>query len=251
MTSSIHNLTIHLSSDTIQRLERIARERGETSEELAALLLEQSIHTKGTDTTIRVVQGERRESEISDPKGLMEIIKRQDLEIKWLRDKISRLITLNPPIHVIHHSQDGKVWQESKNSLNTTADSGLQPQENRSEESRKEEQAYNPPPQIAEDFSMDNFNQTVEAPSDSQDLLTQSCDENISDEHQVSGRTLRDLVGGITGEKNYSLSEAAAIAGEAESILMEYINDGFLQAVQYQDTYLIRGNALRNYILSK
>ena len=67
----------------------------------------------------------------------------------------------------------------------------------------------------------------------------------------VSDRTLRDSIGGVREEKKYSLGEAAAIAGESEAVLLEYILDGVLPATKDADSYRIKGTDLRRYMFSK
>ena len=200
MSPSIQNLNISLTFDVSRRLERMAQERGDTSEELAALLLEQVILKKGCENTIRVVNKEGRESEYYDPKGLQEIIRRQDDEISWLREEINRLISVHPPVHVIFHGQDGNTSQQSRVTVEKKTQSELLPNTSKTDDSRDNEKTDNAPPQLSEEFSGENFNQAVESSVYSQDLLPSS-DPDMSDDHQVSEEPCGILSEGLPERK--------------------------------------------------
>ncbi|MDD3574495.1 MAG: helix-turn-helix domain-containing protein [Methanospirillum sp.] len=64
-------------------------------------------------------------------------------------------------------------------------------------------------------------------------------------------RTLRDSIGGVSDEVMYTISEAAAITGESESVLLEYIFDEFLPVVRNGTDCRIRGVDLRRYMMSR
>jgi len=68
---------------------------------------------------------------------------------------------------------------------------------------------------------------------------------------RAGDRMLRDSIGGVIDEILYTVSEAAAIAGESESVLLEYIADGFLPALRDGPVCRIRGIDLRRYMMSK
>ena len=89
------------------------------------------------------------------------------------------------------------------------------------------------------------------SPSDngveSEDIMNSSFSGSL----RTVDRTLRDSIGGVSEEVMYTIAEAAAIAGENESVLLEYIFDGFLPAVRDGTDCRIRGIDLRRYMMSR
>jgi hypothetical protein len=248
MSHSNQYLSVPLNLETTRKLERMAQERGESPEALAAILIENLIIRKISDNSIRLIRDEDRDCGCPDPKSLAEIIKRQDDEIAWLRQEINRMITRQSEIHIIHHGQ-GEITFKKPQTKEKQPDN--QEQKKAPAHVTNEVNYYQEPPRINADFAGETFSQIALSSSDPSELIPPETASEKENTQQISGKTLRNLVGGITGEKNYTAFEAAAIAGEPEAVILEYINDGFLPATKYLDTYLIRGNDLRQYIMSK
>ncbi len=249
MSPPIQTLQISLPHELSKRLERMAHERNMSAEVVATSILEQWLIRGGLDNSIRIVPEEcPGKPDSLDSSGMKEIILRQDEEITWLREEIHRMITISPTIHLVHHenkSQKDSRSDLSKDIINPLSHSS--PQSNVRDEKRDE---------ILSNPNVDDgelqYSQAMESSPEQNDLIsTVSGNQTLHNSEQVSGRTLRGLVGGVTGDKNYTVLEAAAIAGESETVILEYINDGFLPAIKYNGSYLIRGNDLRQYIMSK
>lgn len=247
MASSVQTLRITLPHEVSKRLEHVAHERHASAEEVASSIIEHWLLTKRSDGSVRVVHDEGKERSHGTQSDLNEIIRRQDEEIAWLRAEITRLISISPTIHLVHHGpgvfgEAGTVHSEEPNSEIPSARPGeFNPVY------QKDDTPVTPPIDLREvEYS------PQESSADPNDLISGVLsDREGTRPEQVSGKTLRDLVGGVTGEKNYSVSEAASIAGEPESVILEYIINGFLPAIHINNTYLIRGNDLRQYMLSK
>ena len=99
----MQKITLTISSDIALQLQHLASEQKVTVEVIATDLLNQAMQGKKPEA-FRIVQSERIGQPVfSDSEGLREIIHRQDEEIIWLRDQITRLSTLTPTTHVIKH----------------------------------------------------------------------------------------------------------------------------------------------------
>ncbi|MFH0966799.1 MAG: helix-turn-helix domain-containing protein [Methanobacteriota archaeon] len=248
MSSPIQTIQIALPHEVSKRLEHVAHERNLSTQEVVASILEQWLIKSGHDDSIRIVSDvSTGKPESFDHHGMKEIIRRQDEEITWLRDEINRIVTTFPTIHLVHHEYiPGKnthpdLSMEMLNPLSPSPSIGM-PDENQN--------AIPSNPNV--DVDELQYSPVIESSSEQNDLIsTVSGDQALHNSEQVSGKTLRGLVGGVTGDKNYTVFEAAAIAGESESVILEYINDGFLPALKNNGTFLIKGNDLRQYILSK
>lgn len=249
MSPPIQTLQISLPHEVSKRLERMAHERNLSAEEVATSILEQWLVRIGFDNSIRVVPDEcQGKPESYDTSGLKEIIHRQDKEIAWLREEIHRMITISPTIHLVHH--ENKSGTDTRSDLVMDMLNPVSPSspELRISDEKRDELLSNP---NVDDGEL-QYSQTIESSSEQNELISAvSGNQALHNSEQVSGKTLRGLVGGVTGDKNYTVLEAAAIAGESETVILEYINDGFLPALKYDGLYLIRGNDLRQYILSK
>ena len=249
MSPSMQTFPISLPHELFIRLEQAAHERNMSDEEFIVSFLDRLVTKGNLNSPVRVVSDTRRkDSESVDLTGLKEIIRRQDEEILWLRSEINRLITISPTIHLVHH--DYQAWK------NTVPDPSIP-----AGDVSREKTSFPSTPEDKADELLSNqnvdvgelqYSQVLDSSGEQNDLISaESTNQRMQDSEQIGGKTLRGLVGGISGEKNYTVFEAAAIAGESDSVILEYINDGFLPALQYKDTYLIRGNDLRKYILSK
>jgi hypothetical protein len=244
----------------------MAQKRSLSSEEVAAALLEEIILTKENESLFSSLSKENGIF-LSDTRGLMEVIRRQDNEIAWLREEITRLISTHKEIRIIHNGKGEVICSESESSdpiQISGVQTGTRPIESPEMTGLKSGDCESRAFTLAKDkgdasvqsspvdFTDDTIFQNVDTGSDSREFMNQESDNaGLQSAEQISGITLRDLVGGITGDKNYSVFEAAAIAGESESVLLEYINDGVLPALHYKNSFLIRGNDLRQYIMSK
>ncbi len=233
-------ITLSLSPEIINRLNHFATEQNMSIEDIAGDLLSQALNIKKHDIT-RIVSCDRKTASVpTDHEILREIIHRQDEEISWLRGQIARLSTLSPTTHVIRHEypaliQDPRaamqrpVLQETKSSV--------------AEEKESEGSAIPPAP-----ISVDDVQYSLsESGIESEELIP----SGFAGPERAGDRMLRDSIGGVIDEILYTVSEAAAIAGESESVLLEYIADGFLPALRDGPVCRIRGIDLRRYMMSK
>ena len=241
MVHSKQTITLSISPQIISRLRILAAEHHVPIEEVATDLIYQALQIKKHDP-VRVVQMDQKgHFSSSDSEILREIIQRQDGEITWLREQIARLSTLTPTTHVIRHeypaiSDDTRVLKP------------LIPDENKQFHSDEEKEEDNPDVTLPSQISLEDVQYNVtETGMESDDLIT----SEYSGHARVGEQTLRDSIGGVREEKKYSVREAAAIAGESESVLLEYISDGFLPAERDGTEYRIQGVDLRRYIMSR
>lgn len=241
-------LNISLSPEMFLSLEAASRDMHLSIEIAAVHLLKDALKKKKTET-VRILQPDRVERSVHpDNESLHEIIHRQDAEILWLRDHITRISTLTPTTHVIRHeySTCGVSHLAEQPTVSSTSAHTL-------EDSQKpgEDPAITSPAVSVDDV------QYTPGPGESgklEDLISPSMnggDAGLSEMGRVPGRTLRDSIGGVREELEYSVHEAAAIAGESESVILEYVMDGFLPATKDGTSYHIKGNDLRRYMLSK
>ncbi|NLV25731.1 MAG: helix-turn-helix domain-containing protein [Methanomicrobiales archaeon] len=241
MDQSKKNITLSVTPEIESRLNQYAAEQQVTPEQVAVDLLTHALHLKKGDA-LRIVQIEQKgQTGKTDAEGLREIIRRQDQEITWLRDQISRLSTLTPTTHIIKHEYP----------VYATA-IGEHPYTPAVEEKKKtfleEKEPDGTDSQLPSHVSMEDVHYNIpENAIESEDLIG----SGFLAPGRVDERTLRDSIGGVRGDKDYSVSEAAAIAGESETVLMEYISDGFLPAKREGNMYRIRGADLQRYMLSK
>lgn len=237
----MQKITLTISSDIALQLQHLASEQKVTVEVIATDLLNQAMQGKKPEA-FRIVQSERIGQPVfSDSEGLREIIHRQDEEIIWLRDQITRLSTLPPTTHVIKHEYPAFNATLRDNPENPFCDEkkNLKPG-NKKSETADTIQPYQ--------VSVEDVQYSVQEPGiESDELLT----SNFSGPDRVDERTLRDSIGGVRGEVDYTISEAAAIAGESEAVILEFITNGFLPAKMEGTMYRIRGADLQRYMMSK
>jgi excisionase family DNA binding protein len=241
MPHSKQTITLSISPEMVSRLHHFASEQHARVEDVAADLLSQVLSIRKHEV-VRVVQSERKGLTLSpESDTLREIIQRQDEEIRWLRDQIARLSTLTPTTHVIRHEYPAMLSEQESQvrkpviELSSKIPGSVVKETGNSGDKGSQD-------------AMDDVTYTLpETGIDPEDLIS----SGFSDPGRVGGRTLRDSIGGVREEKEYSVQEAAAIAGENESVLLEYIADGVLPATQDGDLYRIRGNDLRRYMMSK
>ena len=235
---------ISLSPDLFSALEKIAADKRESVEAVAAHIISDSIRNRRHET-VRILhpeRGERYGLHESDP--LHEIIKRQDAEITWLREQITRLSTLTTISHVIRHEYANTSQHHERDDFTDTDSS----QPVLKEVSSPEE--TNPVPSVTVD-DVQYTPSTGDNRGFDEYIPPGEGESRFSSHQRESDRTLRDSIGGVREEKDYSIGEAAAISGDTEEIILEYVIDGFLPAYKDGDSYLIRGNDLRRYMLSK
>lgn len=237
----MQKITISITSDIESRLSHFASEQKTTVEDAATNLLKQALHAKKTDG-FRVVQSEKKsETGLSDTEALREIIHRQDEEIIWLREQITRLSTLTPTTHIIKHEYPaitGTIREQSS----------LPPDEEKKTRITEEKDVNVTDGGPSSQVSVEDVLYTLtETGIESEDLMN----SGFSTPTRAGERVLRDSIGGVRGEKEYTVSEAAAIAGESEAVILEYISDGFLPAQKEGNIYRIRGVDLQRYMMSK
>lgn len=242
-------LNISLSTEMLVSLETTAREMHLPIETAAVHLLRDALKKKKNET-VRVLQPDRVERSVQpDVESLQEIIHRQDAEIQWLRDHITQISTLTPTTHVIRHEYP--VCGVSHPTEQYVAAPTVSPLPAQDSQKPGDDSATASPTVSVDDV------QYTPGPGESgklEDLISPSInggDTGLSDMGRAPGRTLRDSIGGVREELEYSVHEAAAIAGESESVILEYVMDGFLPATKDGTSYRIRGNDLRRYMLSK
>lgn len=242
-------LNISLRPEMLLSLEAAARDMHLPIEIAAVHLLRDALKAKKVET-VRVLQPDRVERPVHpENESLHEIILRQDAEILWLRDHITRISTLTPTTHVIRHEYPvcGIPHPSEQPAVGSIISS---PPLEDSQKSGEDPSTASPA------VSLDDVQYTP-GPAESgklEDLISPSInsgDSGLSEMSRVPGRALRDSIGGVREELEYSVHEAAAIAGESESVILEYVMDGFLPATKDGTSYRIRGNDLRRYMLSK
>ena len=217
-------ITLSIRADTLDRLNRLANERHMSIEDIVHELLSSGLKME--------MDGITRE--------LREIIRRQDEEITWLRDQIARLTTLTPTTHVIKHEYPA-FMQESRD---VCSPSSIEQSSLSSPEKEPESEGITPASNVSvDDVQFSPSDNGVE----SEDIMNSSFSGSL----RTVDRTLRDSIGGVSEEVMYTIAEAAAIAGENESVLLEYIFDGFLPAVRDGTDCRIRGIDLRRYMMSR
>ena len=217
-------ITLSIRADTLDRLNHLANERHMSIEDIVLELLSPGLKME--------MDGITRE--------LREIIRRQDEEITWLRDQIARLTTLTPTTHVIKHEYPA-FMQESRDVCPALP---VEQSSLSSPEKEPESEGITPVSNVSvDDVQFSPSDNGVE----SEDLI----DSSFSGSLRTVDRTLRDSIGGVSEEVMYTIAEAAAIAGENESVLLEYIFDGFLPAMRDGTDCRIRGIDLRRYMMSR
>jgi hypothetical protein len=217
-------ITLSIRADTLDRLNHLANERHMSIEDIVLELLSPGLKME--------MDGITRE--------LREIIRRQDEEITWLRDQIARLTTLTPTTHVIKHEYPA-FMQESRD---VCSPSSIEQSSLSSPEKEPESEGITPASNVSvDDVQFSPSDNGVE----SEDIMNSSFSGSL----RTVDRTLRDSIGGVSEEVMYTIAEAAAIAGENESVLLEYIFDGFLPAVRDGTDCRIRGIDLRRYMMSR
>ncbi|HOJ96690.1 MAG TPA: helix-turn-helix domain-containing protein [Methanospirillum sp.] len=244
MSHLTQTITLSLSPDIINRLNHFASEQHIPVEDVARDLLTQALHIKRHEST-RIVSPDRKgHFSSSDHDVLREIIQRQDEEISWLRDQITRLITQSPTPLLIRSDYPPLTKDQDIHGINQGM-SGPARQEQPSIIREKEPEES---PVFSPHVSVEDVQYSLsETGIDSEDLISPV----ISGQERGGDRTLRDSIGGVREEMMYTIAEAAAIAGESESVLLEYITDGFLPAVRDGPDYRIRGVDLRRYMMSR
>ncbi|NLL09792.1 MAG: hypothetical protein GX268_02655 [Methanomicrobiales archaeon] len=217
-------ITLSIRADTLDRLNHLANERHMSIEDIVLELLSPGLKME--------MDGITRE--------LREIIRRQDEEITWLRDQIARLTTLTPTTHVIKHEYPA-FMQESRD---VCSPSSIEQSSLSSPEKEPESEGITPASNVSvDDVQFSPSDNGVE----SEDIMNSSFSGSL----RTVDRTLRDSIGGVSEEVMHTIAEAAAIAGENESVLLEYIFDGFLPAVRDGTDCRIRGIDLRRYMMSR
>ena len=217
-------ITLSIRADTLDRLNHLANERHMSIEDIVLELLSPGLKME--------MDGITRE--------LREIIRRQDEEITWLRDQIARLTTLTPTTHVIKHEYPA-FMQESRD---VCSPSSIEQSSLSSPEKEPESEGITPASNVSvDDVQFSPSDNGVE----SEDIMNSSFSGSL----RTVDRTLRDSIGGVSEEVMYTIAEAAAIAGENESVLLEYIFDGFLPAMRDGTDCRIRGIDLRRYMMSR
>jgi len=247
MTSSSHTITLQLSPDSIKRLSQVADLQHMTIEEAAASLLGEILHKKRTKT-VTIIHPEKSHQIVHEQVMVSEIIKRQDAEILWLREQVNRLLTSTQGSDVTHqdHSIITKEEQLKSSSM---------PDGNKAKSFELNQESHDIS-SMQSSVTVDDVQYSPISDSEiiSDELLPSHLDHGseIFRGHQsVGDRTIRDSIGGVRGEMEYLINEAAAIAGESEATILEYIINGFLPAIKEGDTYLIRGNDLQRYMMSR
>ncbi|GEM_PF-1074276 len=244
MSHLTQTITLSLSPDIITRLNHFASEQHVPVEDAARDLLTQALHIKKHESR-RIVSPDRKGYiSSSDHDVLREIIQRQDEEISWLRDQIARLTTLSPTPLVIRHEYPVLTQDQDIHGINQNV-SGPAGQEQPSAVRDKEPEES---PVFPSHVSVEDVQYSLsETGIDAEDLISPV----VSGQERGGDRTLRDSIGGVREEMMYTIAEAAAIAGESESVLLEYITDGFLPAVRDGPDFRIRGVDLRRYMMSR
>ena len=241
-----HTITLSLSDDIAARLSQYAAEHHVTMEEFATDLINQALQLKKHEV-VRIIQSEKREVPgHAEPDSVREIIHRQDEEITWLRGQVTRLTSLTPTTHVIKHEYPAFTINPHEKpvipSVTPPAEDECKPVIPDEKDEKTPEVIL--PPHVTVDDVLYTLPDTGMEPEE----LTSP---EYSKYERIDERTLRDSIGGISEEKDYTVSEAAAISGESESILLEYIADGFVPARREWAEYRIRGIDLRRYMVSR
>lgn len=240
----MQTLKISLSPELFSILEMIARNNHVPVEIAAAQILGDSVRKKRHET-VRILQQDRTDrQDLPEPDILREIIKRQDAEIAWLRDHISRISTtlLIKPEYP-STLQDRQETEEGQNRISGNK---------QVDESSTGLEEVNQSPVVTVDDVQ--YSPAAGDAGGLEDLMNRSLEDEgarFQGQERASERMLRDSIGGVREEKEYSISEAAAIAGETEAVILEFIMDGFLPAIKDGNSFRIQGNDLRRYIMSK
>lgn len=240
MSQISKTITLSLRADFFDRLNRLANERHMSIEDIVHELLSSGLKMDMDGTTRAVIDHQRENSHQPVTRELREIIRRQDEEITWLRDQIARLTTLTPTTHVIKHEYP-VFMQESRDVCPALP---VEQSSLSSPEKEPESEGITPASNVSvDDVQFSPSDNGVE----SEDIM----DSSFSGSLRTVDRTLRDSIGGVSEEVMYTIAEAAAIAGENESVLLEYIFDGFLPAMRDGTDCRIRGIDLRRYMMSR
>ena len=235
-----------MSQESLKRLKQVADDQHSTIEEAAASLLGEILHKKRTKT-VTIVHPDKSPHVSQEQVMMSEIIKRQDAEILWLREQFNRLLTT--PQKRDEPDQDPLILPVRD----------LQAQFVPGNE-KKTGFEFNPEnhdiASLHSSVTVDDVHYSPISESEiiSDELLPSHLEDgsdNFRDHRSERDRTIRDSIGGVRGEMRYLISEAAAIAGESEATILEYITNGFLPAVKEGDVYLIRGNDLQRYMMSR
>lgn len=233
-------ITLSLPPEIVNRLNHFATEQHVPIEDIAQEMLSRALNIKKHDIT-RIVSCDRKgATSPADHEILREIIHRQDEEILWLREQIARLSTLSPTTHVIRHEYPALMHDPRESVKRPVLQETKTPV---TEEKEPEGSAIFPA-----HVSVDDVQYSLpESGIESEDIIS----SGYAEPERVGDRMLRDSIGGVSEEVMYTVSEAAAIAGESESVLLEYITDGFLPAIRDGNVCRIRGIDLRRYIMSR
>jgi hypothetical protein len=238
-------LKISLNPELYSALEMIARDNHVPVETTAVQILGDSVRKKRHET-MRILQPDHADRQnSSETDTLYEIIKRQDAEITWLRDHITR-ISPSIPVGSSMYPESPALHQVKEGAVNQIT--GSQPGK---EQDLSSSEMVATPAVTVDDVQ---YSPGAGEANGIEDLITRDAGAEGSryqGKERASDRMLRDSIGGVREEKKYSLKEAAAIAGETESVILEFIMDGFLPAIKDEDSYQIQGNDLRRYMLSK
>lgn len=226
----------------------IALETSVSVEEVVIHLLGDSVRSRRCET-VRVLHPERGEKFTQhNLESSLEIIRRQDAEIDWLREQLTRLSTLNTITHVIRHEDPDVLMTRQEKvvvsvpdliNISRSAEIPVSPEDTGQQSAvTVDDVQYTPAPGDTRGF---------------EELIPGLEDRKaaFSGPERASDRTLRDSIGGVREEKEYTIHEAAAISGDTEEVILEYVIDGFLPATKDGNLYRIRGNDLRRYMLSK
>lgn len=246
MSSSSYTITLQLSQESYKRLKQVADDQHTTIEEAAASLLGEILHKKRTKT-VTIVHPERSSHFAHEQNVMSEIIKRQDAEILWLREQFIRMISAHQGSDLLQKdsSQIRAGEQLPPGSLSGIKAMG-------SEITHESHDISSLQSSVTVDDVQ--YSPTSDSEIISDELLPSHLDDgsdNFQVHRSVGDRTIRDSIGGVRGEMKYLISEAAAISGESEATILEYITNGFLPASKEGDTYLIRGNDLQRYMMSR
>lgn len=246
MTSSSHTITLKLSQDSLKRLKQVADDQHSTIEEIAASLLGEILHKKQTKT-VTIVHPERSNHTLHEQNMMSEIIRRQDAEILWLREQFNRMLTIPQRSD---GDQDPSMLSRSGQ---LPSDSSPESQKTLGFDINRESDDIS---SMQSSVTVDDvqYSPTTDSEIITDELLPSHLDEgsqNYQGHRSVGDRTIRDSIGGVRGEMRYLISEAAAIAGESEATILEYITNGFLPAIKEGDSYRIRGNDLQRYMMSR
>lgn len=249
MSPSEKILSVSLQSEAMKRLEQVARDLHMPVHEAAADLLVQALQARSHET-VRIVQMDKsKKTAYPENDPCLEIIRRQDNEITWLREQLTRLSTITPTTHIIRHEYPAFTMDRPNEAPAQSPDTTGRTETQTAPDNHQESQASQ--------VSVDDVQYTPlsEPSGEVEDIISpdivSTMQDGLMSPGKAGNRMLRDSIGGVREEKDYSITEAAAIAGETEAVILEYIMDGFLPAKRENETYRIRGNDLRRYIMSK